>query len=502
MKSLTLLITFFCSAFVHARVNVVLVGATGNLAKKYLFQAFHDQIQMNDDIYLTPAARKPSDRGQPIIDLTMTGNVTCVKDPAFGSCSEQSAKFQKHVLPYQKLKTDEDYIALASELRDGLDASGETETGRLIYLSIPPKAFGFHAKNINQHMRPAEGAWLRVVVEKPFGKDVASAQVLADTLIEHLADEEILRVDHYLGKAGVSAITKFRSLNPTHDSVLNKHNVQRVEVAMHETEDCAGRTGFFDEYGTIRDVLQNHVTEMAVLAAMDVVDQNGPESQATLELFAKSKRAALKSMTAPKERQTLIGQYDGYADHVEADLRSWKSDEDMANWEGTNTPTYATSIAYFNNERWEGIPFFLTGGKKLPVRKAFVRYVLRNGEVVNVQVQGPGGTFVESTLDEGSVNMHSLEGWEHSMMEGGQKISLASQKNAYWVVVDRALARDATLFVDTENLMTSWRVWTPLLHSVEDKKPITYSDTSKVGSKQLADYEFLSEMLLHEHNEL
>ena len=69
------------------------------------------------------------------------------------------------------------------------------------------------------------GAWLRVVVEKPFGKDVQSAQILADTLIEHLADEEILRVDHYLGKAGVSAITKFRSLNPTHDSVLNKHNV-------------------------------------------------------------------------------------------------------------------------------------------------------------------------------------------------------------------------------------------------------------------------------------
>ena len=133
----------------------------------------------------------------------------------------------------------------------------------------------------------------------------------------------------------------------------------------------------------------------------------------------------------------------------------------MANWKGTNTPTYATTVTYFNNERWTGVPFFLTGGKKLPVRKAFVKYVLRNGEEVHVQVQGPGGTFVQSTLDEGSVQMHSIEGWQHSMMGGGQKITLPSQKNAYWVVVDRALARDGTLFVDTANLMASWRAWTP-----------------------------------------
>lgn len=259
-----ILILDAASGTLAKRTNVILVGATGNLAKKYLFQAFYDQAQMQEDLHVYPAATKPAHVGQPIIDATLSGNVTCPE----AAC----VKFQERVHSYTQLRNEEHWQGLAERLNR--DSNGQPEEGRLVYLSIPPSVYASTAQLVNKYLRPSNGGYLRVIFEKPFGSDFDSAKALAQELSNELAEEEIYRVDHYLGKAGVQAITQFRHANRLQgsqweDLLSNKH-VAHVEVAMMEEEDCAGRTGFYDEYGIVRDVLQNHLTEMVALVAMEL----------------------------------------------------------------------------------------------------------------------------------------------------------------------------------------------------------------------------------------
>ena len=120
-----------------------------------------------------------------------------------------------------------------------------------------------------------ENGWLRIAIEKPFGSDYDTAVTMAMDM-QVFKKEEIYRVDHYLGKRGVQQITEFRLANPLYDALLNRDHVRRIEIIMQETEDCRGRTSFYDSYGVIRDILQNHLTELLVLIAMDLPTK--PES--------------------------------------------------------------------------------------------------------------------------------------------------------------------------------------------------------------------------------
>ena len=269
------------------RTNVILVGATGNLAKKYLFQAFYDQAQMQEDLHVYPAATKPAHVGQPIIDATLTGNVTCPE----AACRN----FQDRVHSYTQLRSEEHWQGLAERLNR--DSNGQPEEGRLVYLSIPPSVYASTAQLANKYLRPANGGYLRVIFEKPFGSDFDSAKALAQELSNELAEEEIYRVDHYLGKAGVQAITQFRHANQLQGSqwedLLSKNHVAHVEVAMMEEEDCAGRTGFYDEYGIVRDALQNHLTEMVALVAMDLAPSDDADAFSAAKVRREDVRWAL-----------------------------------------------------------------------------------------------------------------------------------------------------------------------------------------------------------------
>jgi glucose-6-phosphate 1-dehydrogenase len=182
------------------RTNVVLVGATGNLAKKYLFQALFDQSRTQPGLHVYPAATKGASVGQPMIHETLTGNVSCAK--SISDCPTAWADFRSRVLPYAQLASEADWQALGERMAAD-NAGGSPEAGRLVYLSIPPSAYAASAQHVNKFLRPASGGWLRVIFEKPFGADSATAQRLADDLNAQLAEDEIYRVDHYLGKAGV-----------------------------------------------------------------------------------------------------------------------------------------------------------------------------------------------------------------------------------------------------------------------------------------------------------
>lgn len=183
-------------------VSVVIVGGTGDLAKKYLWQGFFElyvnQVKNGYTFSFYGGGLSPADKATPVL-FEILKAVSCSKDVSQERCALLKEQFLR-LSQYRQLQSVEDYQDLAKHIEKELQQEGMTEAGRLFYLSVPAFAYADIADKINSSCRPTSGAWLRVVLEKPFGHDFRSAQVLASQLGNSLKDEEMYRIDHYLGK--------------------------------------------------------------------------------------------------------------------------------------------------------------------------------------------------------------------------------------------------------------------------------------------------------------
>lgn len=227
----------------QGHVSIILLGATGDLAKKYLwqglFQLYLDEAGKGHSFSFHGAALTTTKQGQELLDKILE-SLSCPKGVAPGRCAELKDQFQR-LSQYRQLKTSEDYLALSKDIEALVQKEGLREAGRVFYFSVPPFAYADIARSINSSCRPGPGAWLRVVLEKPFGHDHLSAQQLATELGSFFQEEEMYRVDHYLGKQAVAQILPFRDQNrKALDGLWNRHHVERVEIVMKETVDAEG----------------------------------------------------------------------------------------------------------------------------------------------------------------------------------------------------------------------------------------------------------------------
>lgn len=183
-------------------VSVVIVGGTGDLARKYLWQGFFqlyvNQVSSGNTFSFYAGALSPADEATPVL-FEILKKVSCSSNVSQERCAVLKEQFLR-LSQYRQLKSLEEYQDLAKHIEKQLGEEGMEEAGRLFYLSVPAFAYADIADKINQSCRPNTGAWLRVVLEKPFGHDLRSAQVLASQLANSLKDEEMYRIDHYLGK--------------------------------------------------------------------------------------------------------------------------------------------------------------------------------------------------------------------------------------------------------------------------------------------------------------
>lgn len=183
-------------------VSIILLGATGDLAKKYLwqglFQLYLDEAGKGHSFSFHGTALTDTEQGQEVVAKVLK-SLSCPKDVAPGRCAELKDQFQR-LSQYRQLKTTEDYLSLSKDIEALVQHKGLREAGRIFYLSVPPFAYADIARSVNSSCRPGPGAWLRVVLEKPFGHDYLSAQQLAAELGSFFQEEEMYRVDHYLGK--------------------------------------------------------------------------------------------------------------------------------------------------------------------------------------------------------------------------------------------------------------------------------------------------------------
>jgi len=451
------------------QIDVVLVGATGNLAQKYLWTSL---FRLSSDLSLRvyPGAREKQLQGQQNINQIIAHNISCSdRSNAPTSCSEQLTAFSaKNVNEYTQLKTADHYAKLDAVIESFLGDSGEP-AGRLFYLAVPPKAYGLIARFINEHARPEKG-WLRVIFEKPFGSDLESARVMAAELSAQLSEEEIYRIDHYLGKEALQALPEFLATNAKLlDPVMNSRHVAQIDVAMMETEDCEGRTGFYDKYGVLRDVFQNHLSEMlALILASCPRDAAGVCTGSPV--MPKERLEALIRMLPPSPKETSIGQYLEYQEHVDADRRRW--DEPIG--KQTLTPTCALVRMQATAPRWRDVPIYLYSGKKAWTKKSgIVRVAFQNGGWLQVTLQGSHGAgkieFQNLPL-QSSTSLAGPTGWV-PLPKGFQ---VPVKRNAYDVLVEAALYGQTQHFVSTDRLMRSWQLWTPLLAILQNSEPTLY----------------------------
>lgn len=496
-RNITMVISFLvialCGHFAAGKESVrevtsmVLIGATGDLAKKYLWSGFFDlYLQEHADMKyfrFYAAAREDQKLGAKKIREILESSLRC-KDGQL--CNTAAKDGFTNLTEYYSLKKDDDYKLLCDAIEDNLK-QGEYETGRIFYLSVPPFAYEQIAKNINAHCRPSRlGTWLRVVLEKPFGSDLKSSRHLANALSQYFREEEMYRVDHYLGKPGVTQILKFRMQNKNQFGDLwNKDHIERVEIVLKEKDDCAGRTNFYDQYGVIRDVMQNHMTELMAMVAMET-----PSGQENITDIRLKKVRLLREIRSLNHRSAVLGQYRDYNQH-------------RGEAEGTSlTPSFAAVVMSVDNARWRGVPFLFMSGKQLNERVAYVRLIFKNNEINVGKTLGrktcgsrqlvfhiQGGEFKKPAL----VLSHDLPYPESTyawIPDSGISEVFGCQAHdfhvftpkescaAYSVLISGIYYGHRDMFVGTEDLLASWEVWTPLLETLKTSIPRIYDGNS------------------------
>ncbi|XP_053546109.1 GDH/6PGL endoplasmic bifunctional protein [Bombina bombina] len=490
-------------------ISVVLLGATGDLARKYLwqglFQLYLDQASEEHTFSFHGAALTPLEKGQGLM-FDILKSLSCPADVLADRCALLKDQFLK-LSSYRQLKTGENYTALHQDITNSLSEEGLREAGRLFYLSVPPFAYADIARNINASCRPTPGAWLRVVLEKPFGHDYETAKELAGVLQTFFREEEIYRIDHYLGKQTVQQILPFRRRNQKHlDPIWNRQHVDRIEIVMKETLDAKGRTSFYEEYGVIRDVIQNHLTEILTCVAMEV-----PLNLSNSDEVVREKLELLGSLDSLEHGSAVVGQYQDYLTQVREEL------EKPAHF-FTNTHTFAGVLVHVENVRWDGIPFILASGKALDERTGYVRVVFKDRtfcvqKELNREPEkslcapkqiifhiGHGELGFPAILVSRGLfkpSMPASSKWKEvselpPIHIFGQPLSdfyvysPIHERDAYAVLISNIYWGRKESFVTTKNLLASWSFWTPLLDILEGQSPRLYPGGSENG--QLLDF--------------
>ena len=459
-------------------VSFVVIGATGDLAKRKIWPSIVEMISKNQisttNVRFYAGARDSPDLIHKTLDNYFT-ELDCPRQWDFTEeiCTDLKIRIMK-IITCVKLKNAQDYSNLNKEILQNI----KNEAIRIFYLAVPPFAYSDIADNVNKHCRPLNGE-LRIAIEKPFGRDLSSANELAMELRKFLTDSEVYLVDHYLHKEGVKQIRQFLTQNSKiFKPVWNRKNIKYVEIVAKEKLDAKGRTGYYNHYGVIRDMLQSHLTELLAIIAT-AIDGEGD----TNEL----KHAVLKRLTNPFIGSCFVGQYKDYQQHLM---------EDTGNRNLSRTLTFASVLLYIQDKNWLGVPFFLTSGKSLSRREGFVKVVFKDGtfnECSNPEIlftfnndkpmEGPSITLSNNIPNIATKSFTGTLGKKGSCESQVIYPDNSMYSNAYVSVIMGLLDGDKDLFVPLKNIIQSWHIWTPLLTELEtdevskDHLHIYYSQT-------------------------
>ena len=447
---------------------IVIIGASGDLTQRKLVPALFNlacKQRLPEGLRIVGSARSEYSDDQ-FRELMWEG-VREFGEP--GAQRNEWELFAKNLFYVQgNLGNPDDFRSIEERLQE-LEGGGGRPTNRLFYLSVAPQLYETATKTLGASgLASEENGWRRVVIEKPFGRDLNSARALNDMVDEVFSERQVYRIDHYLGKETVQNILVFRFANAIFEPIWNRNYIDNVQISVAEEVLVGDRGGYYDESGVVRDMLQNHLLQLLTLVALE------PPNVADSESLRNKKVEVLQAIRRWSPEQALQhavrGQYNGY-------LKEKGVPSDSI------TPTFAALRLYVDNWRWQGVPFYLRTGKAMAEKTSEIVIQFQNPphmmfssdptkhippNLLGLCLQPDEGLhlrFQVKVPDQGMA-------MESTDMEFHYESAFEDQSipEAYERLLEDALNGDASLFIRNDHIEEAWKIADPLLNAWEDPK--------------------------------
>ena len=468
------------SIYMNQALDVIVLGASGDLAKKKTYPSLYELFCFN---FLPPATKI---WGYARSDYELSAFHDRIRPFLLKSKAANPSKIEQflQLCTYHR-GTGYDDVPSWSALGEKLSK----DTNRLFYFAIPNTAFGASGKAISEStgmmVDESNGAFNRFVIEKPFGSDSESSEVLAKELTSLFKEHQLYRIDHYLGKDMVSNILSLRLANIFFSSLWNKEHVESVIISWKENIGTMGRGGYFDTSGIIRDVMQNHLLQVLSIVAME------PPESMTATSIRDAKTAVLKCIPPLTSENLVLGQYTrGKIGTNTEEEPGYIEDATVPN--DSITPTYCLAEFAINNDRWQGVPFIMKAGKAMDSKHCTVRLQFKNNteSALYGSVSPPRNELVIRIQPDPAIWMKvntQQPGLESRLMQSeldltySEHVGMTGEINAYTRLLLDVLRANQSSFVRSDELKEAWKIFTPVLHQIDSEKikPITYAAGSR-----------------------
>ena len=454
-------------------VAIVIFGVTGDLARRKLMPALYENAKFNrlpQPFYILGFARRPWSR-QRMREVLHEGVM------AHGRTQPIDEDILNQLLDrayYIESKFQDP--AGYEQLRQGLKDFGVQNT--LFYLSTPPGMYSTIVENLGKSdLDSCPNGWRRIVVEKPFGRDLESAKSLDKELHSVFDEAQIYRMDHYLGKETVQNILAFRFGNGIFEPLWNRKYIDHIQITMAETDGVGTRAGYYDNAGVVRDVFQNHLLQLLTLTAMEapgVFNAKAVRDEKVKVLVSISEITGDTALKNTFRAQYVSGTIDGKR------VASYRDEPDVAS--DSTTETYMAARLFVNNWRWAGVPFYLRSGKRLPNRVTeiaiqFTQIPLAlfgqqnlaseapNVLVIRIQPNEGITLFLGAKVPGGSMHIEPVE-----MRFSYAEAFGDAPPEAYERLLLDCPTGDATLFTRSDEVEEAWRLTQGIIEAWDKQK--------------------------------